>query len=346
VTLPPSPPPGGRPTSWLALDIGGANLKAADGTGWSHSEPFALWREWQRLSTVIAGIVSRRPAQRLAGTMTGEIADCFATRGEGVRHIITSCVEAATGQPLCFYSLTGRLITADDAIADPLRVAAANWHALARLAGRLVPAGRGLLVDIGSTTTDLVPLLDGQPAARFWTDWDRLAGGELLYLGVERAPVPAVVRSLPHRGVRRPVAAEWFATVRDAWLTLGRLPERAEDCDTADGGPATREAARIRLARTMLLDPADFDPGDAAAAAGRIAAVERRRLAAAISRHLPAGVAGFPVVVSGHGQFLAEEVLTGLGCRVEAISLSDQLGPAVSRVGPAHALALIARGLL
>ena len=28
----------------LAFDVGGANIKAADGLGWTRAEPFALWR--------------------------------------------------------------------------------------------------------------------------------------------------------------------------------------------------------------------------------------------------------------------------------------------------------------
>ena len=60
----------------VALDIGGANIKAADGRGWTHSEPFAMWRDWQRLSAVLARLITGSPG-RIVATMTGEIADCF-----------------------------------------------------------------------------------------------------------------------------------------------------------------------------------------------------------------------------------------------------------------------------
>ena len=72
--------------SWLAFDIGGANIKAADGRGWSHSEPFAMWQDWKRLPDAIAHIKSLHPATHYAVTMTGEIADCFSDRREGVEH--------------------------------------------------------------------------------------------------------------------------------------------------------------------------------------------------------------------------------------------------------------------
>lgn len=342
----PPPPPFGSRSDWLAIDAGGANLKAADGRGFGRTVPFALWREWRRLPKALAEILAGHPADRLAVTMTGEIADCFADRAAGVSQIVAACVEAAAGRPVFFYSLAGTLVEPHEATAKPLEVAASNWHALARLAGSLVPAGRGLLLDIGSTTTDIVPLVEGRPAPQGWTDWSRMACGELLYQGVERTPVAALVRTLPHRGRRRPVASECFATTRDAWLILGGLPERPGDHETADGQPATRAAARVRLARTLLVEPAAFDQTDAAAAADWIAEVQCRRLAAAIQRQAVTGNLPDAVVVAGHGSLLAERVISRLGLKSKVIPLPDRLGPELSRVGPAHALALIAWGQL
>ena len=339
------PPPNHR-SDWLALDIGGANLKAADGCGWCHSEPFALWQAWRELPQALSRILTLHPADRLAVTMTGEIADCFTDRADGVRRIVASCVEAAAGRPVWIYCLDGSLIGPAEAVAQPLAVAAANWHALARLAGSLVPAGRGLLLDVGSTTIDLVPLAASQPRPRGRTDWQRMAVGELIYMGVERTPVPALVRSLPYRGSRLPVASECFATARDAWLTLGGLPERPQDRDTADGGPATRTAARTRLARTMLLEPADFNDADAKRAANWIAEVQCRRLAAALRRQLD-GPDSIPTIVTcGHGIPLAERALARMAGSIAVSSLAHSLGADIARVGPAYALARIARGEL
>ena len=38
-----------------------------------------------------------------------------------------------------------------------------------------------LLIDIGTTSTDIIPIVDGEVAALGWTDPDRLASGELVY---------------------------------------------------------------------------------------------------------------------------------------------------------------------
>ncbi|MFM7243419.1 MAG: hypothetical protein ACKO40_04480, partial [Planctomycetaceae bacterium] len=117
----------------LALDVGGANIKAADGGGWTHAEPFPMWRESSRLVEVLARIVGSAAPARVVATMTGEIADCFADRAAGVGFIIRAVVAAceAAGCPVPgLYHLDGRIVPPAVAIADPLGVAASNWHAV------------------------------------------------------------------------------------------------------------------------------------------------------------------------------------------------------------------------
>ena len=334
----------------LALDIGGANIKAADGTGWTHAEPFAMWREASRLHAALTRLACVAAPRRMVATMTGEIADCFRTRAEGVAHIVRAVAAAATEcgcEPPGIYRLDGRIVSPDDAIADPLAVAASNWHAVARLASSLVPEARAMLVDIGSTTTDVVLLAAGRPASRALDDAGRMLSGELVYTGVERTPVAAVVRSLPHRDARRPVASERFAESRDAWLLLGELAEDPVSHETADGGPLTRDAARVRLARQMLLEPGELTPADAQRAAVWIARTQARQVARAMAG-LAEQCGGPPeaVVHSGHGEGLARMACERLGWHARTVSLPATMGAAVSRSAPAHALALIALGAL
>ena len=74
--------------SCLGLDIGGANLKAANLDGWAKSVPFALWRDPNGLVSALQDLIAAAPpADQLAITMTGELCDCFQTNAEGVRHI-------------------------------------------------------------------------------------------------------------------------------------------------------------------------------------------------------------------------------------------------------------------
>jgi hypothetical protein len=334
----------------LALDVGGAAIKAADGGGWSASDAFAMWREWRHLVSTLARLVGPRNPRRVVATMTGEIADCFPSRAAGVAHIVGAVVEAAEAcgcRAQGIYLTDGRIVTPAEACAKPLAAAASNWHAVARLAAARVAAGPALLVDIGSTTTDVVPIADGAVTPLARDDAGRMMSGELVYTGVERTPVAAIVRSLPHRGMRRVVASERFAESRDVWLVLGELAEAADSGETADGGPATRDAARVRLARSMLVEPAAVSADDARAAAAWCAEVQARQIARALSRVAAAcGSRPRTIVVSGHGERLARMAVARTGWDVDIASLSAELGPAVSRSAPAHALALIARGKL
>jgi hypothetical protein len=330
--------------NWLAWDVGGANLKVADGRGFGATATFALWREPQRLTAALANLLrSAPPAERFAATMTGELADCFETKAQGVRAIVAALEETAAGRPLLVYRTDGRLVDAATARQSPELVAAANWHALARFAARYLEGRPGVLVDIGSTTTDIIPIVDHRPAATGHNDTDRLVSGELVYTGVKRSPVCAIARSVPYRGGTCPLAQELFATSWDVYLVLGRLPEEPASTSTADGRPATREAACRRLARSICSDRQTFDERDAVAAAEAMAAEQaalvRRALMRVIER-LPTSLECF--VVSGEGEFLARQIVAEVAPGATVISLAERLGPALSQVAPAHALAVLA----
>ncbi|MEX2316363.1 MAG: hydantoinase/oxoprolinase family protein [Pirellulales bacterium] len=331
--------------SWLGIDIGGANLKAADGCGWARSEPFALWRDPAGLAQAICRLIDSGPAaDRVAVTVTGELCDCFRTKAEGVRQILQSVVEASRGHDVRVYLTDGRLVLPDEARGRAHLAAASNWHALARFAGRFIEDGRGgLLIDIGSTTTDLVPLAKDYPCSTALTDTQRLLAGELVYTGVSRTPVCAVVDTLPFRGNQCPVATEVFATTADAYVLLGEVSERVDATWTADGRPLTGEFARERLARMICADRTQFSPAaalDAARAIRDAQIVQLRRALDQVIGSRPTPPECF--VVSGSGEFLARSLIGDRYPVATVISLAERLGPGVSECAPAHALAVLA----
>jgi hypothetical protein len=330
--------------SVLGIDVGGANLKAADGLGFALTRPFALWRNSEGLASEVSQLLQRSPpAQRLALTMTGELADCFETKAEGVTHIVRAVEEAARG-PILVYSVEGHWITPEEALADPYRAAASNWHALGAFAARHSPTGAGLLVDAGSTTTDLVPFVNGRVAATGSTDTERLIAGELVYTGVIRSPLAAVVATLPWRQAQCPTAHEYFASTLDAYLVLGLIEEQADNGSTADGRPATAAYSRDRLARSICADRTTFSLDDARLAAEAVLQAQAARIGVAaqrIVRNLPERPN--TMVISGRGEFLARRVVERLRIDCRLVSLNEQLGPAVSTAATAHALAVLAR---
>jgi probable H4MPT-linked C1 transfer pathway protein len=329
----------------MALDVGGANIKAAHGAGQARTLPFELWKRPDELGRVLAALTATFPPyDRVALTMTAELCDCYPTKAVGVNAVLDAVLDALLGQPIEVWGVDGRFHEVDEVRQQPALAAASNWLALATLAARLLPDGPGLLIDIGTTTTDLIPLAHGRAAARGRTDTERLQNGELVYAGVRRTPICALATELPYRGLPTGLAAELFASTLDVYLTLDAILPDPKDLSTADGRPATKAAARDRLARMIGTDRDTFTAEDALAFAHAADEALLARLEAVAGRACRATI-GRPrfAVVSGSGEFLARR----LARRViepggAIVGLNEAWGPVASSAGCAYALLVLA----
>lgn len=345
----------------LGIDIGGANIKAATADGESRSVPFAIWKSPERLVAMLQEL--RLPQHGVpdlvALTMTAELADCFQTRAEGVEFIIRAVTEVYPKIPVRIWLTSGEFAEPEDAIDLAELAAAANWHALATWAGRAVPVGPALLIDVGSTTTDIIPLIDGVPMPAGLTDLQRLQSAELVYTGVRRTPVCAIVQRVPLQppsevSISRmiPVAAELFATALDVHLLAGDIPENPDETDTADGRPALRSAALNRLAHQICCDTTDLTETQILAIARFVSDSQVQQIVAAIReqlatlrRHVSAAAQSeVHVILSGSGGWLAEKALSVLNDRgiASVTDLSSMFIRNVSACAPAFAVARLA----
>ncbi len=334
-----SGPRGSRPT--IGWDIGGANIKAARLAGTDLQivhQPFAIWQRKAELVAVLRDLAGQLgPAEVVGVTITAELSDAFRTKREGIAFVLDAAHEVYPWTALRIWGVDGRFHDPATARNQPLLVAAANWMATAQLVARRMPAG--ILVDIGSTTTDVIPFANGSVLARGRTDPERLLRGELLYTGALRTPVCAITSRVPLWNGWCPVAAELFATAQDVHLVRGRLTPDACASPTADGRPATREFAAERLARVVCADIEMLRMAEIEAIAHAIAAEQTSQIAGAINRVMAeSGVAG-PIVAAGAGSFLAEDAAAQLD--LACVSLAATLGVAASYAAPAAALALL-----
>jgi uncharacterized hydantoinase/oxoprolinase family protein len=88
--------------TWLGLDIGGANLKAADAHGFAALRPFAIWRAPDQLTMELQTLLAAAPPHRgLAVTMTAELADCYQTKTQGVQSIVDAVVAVGGDRDVC-----------------------------------------------------------------------------------------------------------------------------------------------------------------------------------------------------------------------------------------------------
>ena len=302
------------------MDIGGANTKAAWHNGKTVSRPFEIWRDPEGLVAVLRELGT---ADAVAITMTAELSDAFRTKREGVAFVLDAA-EAAFGNPSVL-TTAGELISVDAARERPWDVAAANWVATALAVAREHPDA--LLIDVGSTTADVIPIAGGRIAASGRNDLERLLAGELVYTGVLRTNLATIAPRVPIRGGWCPVASEYFAISADVHLVLGQLEPEAYDCPTPDGRPATVEFARERIARLVCSDVEQLDNTEIDAIAAFLHDEQLRQIEDAARRVAPADT---PVVVAGSGAFLAREVAARLRRTITA-----------EAVGPAAALAAL-----
>jgi probable H4MPT-linked C1 transfer pathway protein len=325
---------GSDQTRFLAIDIGGANLKFYHEGGCAVSRTFAMWLRAHELDAVIAevaGTLARVDAWGV--TMTGEMADGFENRADGVRVIVEQTMKAAARLSVSdvgFYATSGALLSAQEATQKSRLVASANWHALSKWIATWIDRP-SLLVDVGSTTADLIPVSPGNVDTKSQTDFDRLCADELVYLGISRTPVCSLVDALPVEERWVPVMREWFASVDDCAIILGLVEECAADTDTCDKRPRLPKHAATRLARMIGLDGDDLTWPQLERMAKHVIESARARLALAAAKHETHARSQW--IISGHAKPLIE-VPVG----VPTIALADRLGNDVSRVAPAYAI--------
>jgi probable H4MPT-linked C1 transfer pathway protein len=330
----------------IGLDVGGANTKAVWRNGGERravSRPFEVWRDREALAAVLREVVAGvapEPVEAVALTTTAELSDAFRSKREGVEFVLDAAEAASGGSPLLAFTAAGEVLPLAEARARAPEVAAANWMASALAVARLHTDA--MMIDVGSTTADIVPIAGGRVVAAGRTDLDRLQAGELVYTGALRTNLAAIAPRVPVRGGSCPVASELFAISADVHLILGHLGPAEYTCSTPDGRPATVEFARERVARLVCADAEQLGAEEIDAIAAFLHEEQVRQIEAAVRLVSRRCGGEAPVVPLGAGAFLAREAAEHLGRAVVELPWSA----AERDAAPAAALAeLLARRL-
>jgi probable H4MPT-linked C1 transfer pathway protein len=332
----------------VGWDIGGANIKVT----WltleegkvtavrTTSRPFEIWRDREQLSPFLKELATQVmsvPPQAMALTITAELSDAFRSKREGVLFVLESVTAAFPNFPVYALRLSGEFIPLAKAWMRPLDLAATNWLATALLVAQ--QHKDAILMDVGSTTTDIIPIQEGRVATLGRTDLERLLAGELVYTGLLRTHLASIVHSVPVRGHLCPVSSEYFAISADVHLILGHIHSSDYTCPTPDGRPATVEYARERLARLVCADMEMLSPVEVDEIANFIYHQQMRQIEDGVQQvlsRLP-NLRGLPLVVTGTGAFLAVQVGRRLG--LKAIDDAAHWGHKVSEAAPCFAVA-------
>jgi (4-(4-[2-(gamma-L-glutamylamino)ethyl]phenoxymethyl)furan-2-yl)methanamine synthase len=329
-----------KPQFILGWDIGGAHIKAVllDAKGnYVNSIQLAcpLWRGLDFLARAIVEVQSHMRKNiglyniMHAITMTGELVDLFENRHEGVCEIAKVACKML-GENVHFYAaetadnLPG-FVAAFDVPRFASSIASANWHASANFLSQHI--ANALLIDIGSTTSDIIPIVNGRIGLNGNSDVARLKNDSLIYTGVVRTPIMALAQKLPFfdgdedeadkadikkADVKKTneinVMAELFATTGDVYRLTGDLHARVDLAETADGkGKSPLESAR-RLARMIGYD-VDNSLERWITLSFACKALQMQQIKSAVTRHLQPNMV---IVGAGAGAFLAQQIAADL----------------------------------
>lgn len=331
------------------LDVGGAHLKVAvvEGAGVRDARQFVcpLWQGLDKLDTALAAaseLTAR--ASRVAITMTGELSDLFSDRRTGVETLVTR-LGAAFGSRASYWMAPGSFASADVAIANAASVGSVNFLATAALvAGYHADA---ILIDMGSTTTDIIPIRGGRPVPRGLTDRERQATGELVYTGLTRTAVMGIMDRAPFKGRWVTTAREYLATMADVRRVLGDPLSGIDLHATADGRGKSLWESVARLSRMLGCDGSEASLDEWRVVARFIVQEQRRSIEDGLylvlsnappPSHAPAVVAG---IGAGEAALIAERASLPAIPLCQLIGATGALATAVNHNAPAVAVALL-----
>ncbi|MBA2127713.1 hypothetical protein DLM45_15995 [Hyphomicrobium methylovorum] len=329
----------------VGYDVGGAHLKVArieDGRLVAVRQiACALWKGAEHLDAALteAREITAGAAVH-AVTMTAELTEIFDSREAGVAAILAKLGKHIEGEQRIFMGLKGFGDTAA-AQADPFSAASANFLATARLIADREP--NALLIDVGSTTTDIIVCSRPQGL----TDAERLQTGELVYTGLTRTPVASIATRAPLAGSWQGLARDGFATMADVQRILGTLPDGVDVHATADGRGTSQAESLARFARGFGRDADMRRLATWQVSAAYIAERQMRALHDGALQVLSRpGTAILSVVAAGIGSAVALRIAARLGYPAiefgELIEAPDDLSKWATRCAPAVAVAMLA----
>ncbi len=335
----------------IGWDIGGAHLKAAraangrvDATAQAATP---LWLGLDSLHSAFDRLKQQLgDADAHALTMTGELCDAFPSRHEGVVGLAAIAVQHLAPTFARFYAGAAGFVGSEEVDVHAAEIASANWRASAELVALQLP--EALLIDVGSTTVDLIPVSARAVAAVGADDAQRLTAGELVYSGMARSFVMAMASRAPFRGVWTPLMNEYFASSADVYRVLGVLPDGADMMSTADGREKTIDASCVRLARMIGREADEADVTEWRALARWFAEAQTRDICDAALLRLSRGdlAAEAPVVAAGIGEPITAEVARRLGRPWRTFASLIGAPAEASHCAPAAAVAMLAAARL
>jgi probable H4MPT-linked C1 transfer pathway protein len=340
----------------LGLDIGGANTKAAFTKTKDAKvkelrtsiEYFPIWKKGKEqlpkvLEKLKKRLVNSTALDGVGVTITAELSDAYWTKKEGIHHVLDCTNQVFDDVPTFVLDVEAKMLPVKDARREPLKVASANWAATGWMISQLIK--NCIVVDVGSTTTSIIPVINGKIAAEGRSDLEKLQNGELVYSGALRTNIVAIVNGIPIRGRVARVSSELFAQSGDVHLILGNIGEEDYTAETCDGRGKTRREAMARLARVVCTDIDMLNEQEIVDLAKFVYDKQVEQIAGGLKqvyeRIKPSIQEKIVVVVTGLGRnFLARKAAEKAEF-TEVIDLRELVGAEAALVSPSVGIALM-----
>ena len=290
----------------IGWDIGGAHIKASK---INFVKKKTLTKQlfcpiWININNLNKSILKIK--KKLGGcdyhaiTMTAELADIFKNRNEGTKKIINILCKAIPEKKIFFYSNLKTFLKKKEALKKTDAINSMNWHATASLISNFYP--NCILVDMGSSTTDIIPIKKKRIIAKGNNDYKRLVYRELIYFGVIRTPITAIEKN-------KNLIYENFANLGDIYRVLNKLPKKIDLTPSQDNKSKSKNDSARRIARVFGKDYKKKDFNTWKKLALKIENKQKKILKENINkirkRNFSSSV---PIIGAGIGEFLIREI--------------------------------------
>ncbi len=311
-----------------------------------------VWKNSERLAVTLKKLAKKTCRSKhidlMTITMTAELSDVYDTKSEGVKDILRQTENAFPNVSILVLDVNGKLKTVHEVRVKPLTVAAANWVATGWLISQLYK--NCVVIDTGSTTTSIIPIVNGTIAAKGETDLEKLILGELVYTGSLRTNVAAIANMVPVKNCFARVSSEFFAQSADVHLILRNITEEQYTVETADRREKTRKESLARLARVVCADSDMLTEQEIFQIAQYIHEQQISQIAAALIQVRDClekiGVQNDVAVITGLGRnFLARKAASQTGFS-KIVDFGELVDSDVARVSTAFAVALMGTSCL
>jgi len=248
----------------MGLDIGGANTDCCiynindDKCELikTNKEYLPMWNNKEELESCLERFKKYEKLDVVIVTTTAELSDGYKSKEEGIHDITKKVMNVFNEEDIFFVTFNG-LKDYEYVKENPLDMAAANWIATSHLIANIKKDC--IFMDMGTTTTDIIPIKDSHEIAEGHSDLERLCSGELVYSGMLRTNIATIVNQIPVKNTFASVSSELFTITADLYRILNDITEEEYICDTPDNKAKDILSCKRRLSRLVCAQLDDFD---------------------------------------------------------------------------------------